>query len=154
MRVQTRRSARSSMWPHSNPMRGKPAASFCRSSPRQTIPCGRPPIGPLRTSISSSCRAKFRETYAADVPAPDAQFLADSQQQLAEKALGAPVSAAAWRIKPSYAILTTQDHVISPELQRWMYQRSGAKVTEVSASHAVFISQPAAVARVIEAAAK
>ena len=98
--------------------------------------------------------AKFRETYAADVPAPDAQFLADSQQQLAEKALGAPVSAAAWRIKPSYAILTTQDHVISPELQRWMYQRSAAKVTEVSASHAVFISHPDAVARVIEAAAK
>jgi pimeloyl-ACP methyl ester carboxylesterase len=98
--------------------------------------------------------AKFRETYAADVPAPDAQFLADSQQQLAEKALGAPVSAAAWRTKPSYAILTTQDHVISPELQRWMYQRSRAKVTEVSASHAVFVSQPDAVARVIEAAAK
>ena len=99
-------------------------------------------------------RAKFRETYAADVPAPDAQFLADSQQQLAEKALGAPVSAAAWRNKPSYAIVTTQDHVVSPELQRWMYQRSGAKVTEVSASHAVFVSQPDAFARVIEAAAK
>jgi pimeloyl-ACP methyl ester carboxylesterase len=98
--------------------------------------------------------AKFRETYAADVATPDAQFLADSQQQLAEKALGAPVSVAAWHSKPSYAILTTQDHVISPELQRWMYQRSGAKVTEVGASHAVFISQPDAVARVIEAAAK
>jgi hypothetical protein len=97
---------------------------------------------------------KFRETYAADVPAADAQFLADSQQQLAEKALGAPVSAAAWRTKPSFAILTTQDHVISPELQRWMYQRSGSKVTEVGASHAVFVSQPDAVAGVIEAAAK
>jgi pimeloyl-ACP methyl ester carboxylesterase len=98
--------------------------------------------------------ARFRETYAADVPVADAQFLADSQQQLAEKALGAPVSTAAWRTKPSYAILTTQDHVVSPELQRWMYQRSGAKVTELSASHAVFVSQPDAVARVIEAAAK
>ncbi len=89
-----------------------------------------------------------------DVPAPYAQFLADAQQQLAEKALAAPVSTAAWRTKPSYAILTTQDHVISPELQRWMYQRSGAKVTDVNASHAVFISHPDAVARVIEAAAK
>jgi pimeloyl-ACP methyl ester carboxylesterase len=98
--------------------------------------------------------AMFRVTYAADVPASDAQFLADSQQQLAEKALAAPVSVAAWRTKPSYAILTTQDHVVSPKLQRWMYQRSGAKVTEVGASHAVFVSQPAAVARVIEAAAK
>jgi pimeloyl-ACP methyl ester carboxylesterase len=98
--------------------------------------------------------ARFAETYAQDLKAADAQFLADSQEQLAEKALGAPITTASWRTKPSYAILTTQDHVVSPELQRWMYQRSGAKVTEVSASHAVFVSQPAAVARVIEAAAK
>ncbi|MDX8440547.1 alpha/beta fold hydrolase [Mesorhizobium australafricanum] len=98
--------------------------------------------------------ALFAATYAQDVPASDAQFLADSQQQLAEKALGTPVSVAAWRTKPSFAILTTQDRVVSPELQRWMYQRSGAKVTEVAASHAVFISQPAAVASVIETAAK
>jgi pimeloyl-ACP methyl ester carboxylesterase len=98
--------------------------------------------------------AKFHETYAADVPAADAQFFARSQQQLAEKALAAPVSAAAWRAKPSYAILTTQDRIINPELQRWMYQRSGAKITEVKASHAVFVSQPEAVARVIEDAAK
>jgi len=98
--------------------------------------------------------AKFRETYAADVPEPQAQFMADSEQQLAQKAMGAPLSVAAWHNKPSYAILTTQDRVIAPELQRWMYQRSGAKVTEVPASHAVFVSQPAAVAQVIEAAAK
>jgi len=98
--------------------------------------------------------AKFRANYAQDVPPAEAQFLADSQQPLAEKALGAPVSVAAWRSKPSYAILTTQDHVVSPELQRWMYKRSGSKVTELAASHAAFVSQPAAVARVIEAAAK
>jgi pimeloyl-ACP methyl ester carboxylesterase len=97
--------------------------------------------------------ARFHETYAADVSPSDAQFMADSQQQLAEKALGAPVSVAAWRTKPSYAILTTQDRVVSPQLQRWMYQRSNAKVTEVNASHAVFISQPAIVAQVIETAA-
>ena len=141
------------MWPHSNLMWGRPAASFCRSSPRQTTPCGRPESGHSGQYFFIP-PAKFRETYAADVPAADAQFLADSQQQLAEKALGAPVSVAAWRTKPSYAILTTQDHVISPELQRWMYQRSGSKVTEVGASHAVFASRPDAVARVIEAAAK
>ena len=98
--------------------------------------------------------AKFRETYAADVAAPEAQFMADSEQQLAQKAMGAPLSVAAWHNKPSYAILTTQDRVIAPELQRWMYQRSGAKVTEVPASHAVFVSQPAAVAQVIKAAAQ
>ena len=97
---------------------------------------------------------KFRANYAQDVPAPEARFLADSQQHLAQKALGTPVSMAAWRTKPSYAILTTQDHMVSPVLQRWMYRRSGSKVTELAASHAVFVSQPAAVARVIEAAAK
>jgi pimeloyl-ACP methyl ester carboxylesterase len=98
--------------------------------------------------------AQFPETYAEDLPASEAQFMANSQQQLSEKAVGAPVTVAAWRTKPSYAILTTRDHVISPQLQRWMYQRSGAKVTELSASHAVYISQPAAVARVIEDAAQ
>ena len=98
--------------------------------------------------------AKFRETYAQDVPAEQAQFMADSEQQLAQKAMGAPLSVAAWHDKPSYAILTTEDHVINPELQRWMYKRAGAKVTEVPASHAVFVSQPAAIARVIEDAAK
>jgi pimeloyl-ACP methyl ester carboxylesterase len=97
--------------------------------------------------------AKFHENFASDVLAADAQFMADSQQQLAQKALVAPVTTAAWHTKPSYAILTTQDHMVSPQLQRWMYQRSGAKVTEVNASHAVFVSQPAAVAQVIEAAA-
>jgi pimeloyl-ACP methyl ester carboxylesterase len=96
---------------------------------------------------------KFRETYAQDVPAAEAQFMSISEQQLAQKAMAAPLSAAAWRNKPSYAILTTQDRVISPELQRWMYQRSGSKVTEIAASHAVFLSQPAKVAQVIETAA-
>ena len=97
--------------------------------------------------------AKFRETYAADVPEAEAQFLADSQQQLGQKAMGAPATVAAWHNKPSYAILTTEDHMISPDLQRWMYKRSGAKVTEIAASHAVFLSQPDAVAKVIETAA-
>ena len=98
--------------------------------------------------------SKFRANFAADVPAPEAKFLADSQEPVAEKAFGAPIAVAAWRTKPSYAILTTEDHMVSPELQRWMYKRSGSKVTEVSASHAVFISHPDEVARVIEAAAK
>jgi pimeloyl-ACP methyl ester carboxylesterase len=98
--------------------------------------------------------ALFPATYAEDLPRSEAQFLANSQQPLAQKAVATPVTVAAWRTKPSYAVLTTRDHVVSPELQRWMYQRSGATVTEVSAGHAVYISHPAAVAQVIEAAAK
>jgi len=61
---------------------------------------------------------------------------------------------AAWRNKPSYGIVATEDRVVNPDLQRWMYQRAGAKVTEIKASHAVQVSQPEAVALVIEQAAR
>jgi pimeloyl-ACP methyl ester carboxylesterase len=98
--------------------------------------------------------AKFAAAFAADVPAAEARFMTASEFPIATASFSAPTSAAAWRTKPSYAILTTQDHAMNPELQRWMYQRSGAKVTTVAASHAVYISQPKVVARVIEEAAK
>jgi pimeloyl-ACP methyl ester carboxylesterase len=98
--------------------------------------------------------AKFHATYAQDLSASQAQFLADSQQPLAQKAMATPITVAAWHNKPSYAVLTTEDHMVSPQLQRWMYQRSGAKVTEVAAGHASFMSQPTVIAHVIETAAK
>ena len=98
--------------------------------------------------------AKFAAAFAADVPTSEARFMASSQFPIAAASFGAPTSAAAWRTKPNYAILTTQDHAVNPDLQRWMYERSGAKVTTVAASHAVYISQPQVVARVIEEAAK
>ena len=98
--------------------------------------------------------AKFAAAFAADVPPAVARFMAASEFPIAKASFGVPTSAAAWRTKPSYAILTTQDHAMNPELQRWMYERSGAKVTTVAASHAVYISQPKVVTRVIEDAAK
>lgn len=98
--------------------------------------------------------AKFAKTYAFDVPEADAEFMANSQVQLGAKAMGTPVKVAAWHDKPSYGIVTTTDLVVSPKLQAWEYKRAGSKVTEVAASHAVFISQPALVAKVIEQAAK
>jgi pimeloyl-ACP methyl ester carboxylesterase len=97
--------------------------------------------------------AKFAAAFAADVPMAVAGFMAASEFPIAAASFGAPTSAAAWRTKPTYAILTTQDHAVNPDLQRWMYERSGAKVTTVEASHAVYISQPKVVARVIEDAA-
>ena len=60
---------------------------------------------------------------------------------------------AAWHNKPTYAIVATDDRALSPDLQRWMYKRAGSKVTEIKASHSVYISQPEAVAQVIEDAA-
>src|SRR5260370_39862608 len=80
--------------------------------------------------------AKFRETYAADVPEPQAQFMADSEQQLAQKAMGAPLSVAPWHKKPSYAILTTQEHVISPGLLLLVDQPLGTTSTGVPAGQA------------------
>jgi pimeloyl-ACP methyl ester carboxylesterase len=97
--------------------------------------------------------AKFASAFAADVPTAVAGFMAASEFPIAAASFSAPTSAAAWRTKPSYAILTTQDRAVNPDLQRWMYERSGAKVTSVDASHAVYISQPKVVARVIEEAA-
>lgn len=98
--------------------------------------------------------AKFAPTYAADVAPAEARFMAESQVPIAQAVFGAPTTAAAWRTKPSYAILTTRDLAANPDLQRWMYERSGAKVTTVAASHAVYISHPKIVARVIEEAAE
>jgi len=97
---------------------------------------------------------KFAATFAADVDPAEARFMAASQVPLAQAVFAAPTTAAAWRTKPSYAILTTRDIAANPDLQRWMYQRSGSKVTTVEASHAVYISHPKVVARVIEEAAR
>jgi len=98
--------------------------------------------------------AKFPATFAADVAPAEARFMADSQVPIAQSVFSAPTTAAAWHTKPSYAILTTHDIAANPDLQRWEYQRSGAKVTTVAAGHAVYISHPQIVARVIEEAAK
>ena len=80
--------------------------------------------------------------------------MADSQLPIAASVFNAPTTAAAWHSKPSYAILTTRDITANLDLQHWMYERSGAKVTTVAASHAVYISHPKIVARVAEEAAE
>ena len=98
--------------------------------------------------------AKFAAVFAADVAPATARFMANSQLTLAQSVFSAPTTAAAWHTKPSYAILTTRDLAANPDLQRWMYDRSGAKVTTVAASHSVYISHPKIVARVIEEAAR
>jgi pimeloyl-ACP methyl ester carboxylesterase len=98
-------------------------------------------------------RAKFHEDFAADVPANRTNFMAASQVPLTQATLGTPSWAAAWHDKPSYAVVATEDRALNPDLQRWMYKRAGSQVTEVKGSHAVYISQPEEVAKVIEQAA-
>lgn len=97
---------------------------------------------------------KFAADVAADLPPAQARYMADSQMPVAAAAFDTPVTVAAWHNKLSYGIVTTADRVLNPALARWMYKRSGTKVSEIKASHLVYISHPEEVADVIETAAR
>jgi pimeloyl-ACP methyl ester carboxylesterase len=111
-------------------------------------------IAPSKDGFLFLDPAVFDADFAGDLPKPLADFMALSQMPVAGKAFGTPITAPAWKVKPSYAIVATQDRMINPDLERSMYKRANAHVTELKGSHVVFISQPGAVAKVIEAAAK
>jgi len=96
----------------------------------------------------------FAADFAGDLPKAAADFMALSQMPVAAKAFGTPITSPAWKAKPSYAIVATEDRIINPALERSMYERAHAHVTEIKGSHVVFISQPRAVAEVIERAAR
>lgn len=98
--------------------------------------------------------SRFPADVGADVPTAQARFLAQAQMPVAAAAFQAPVQVAAWHEKPSFGVIASDDLELSPELAHWMYVRSGTKVTEIKGSHLVYISQPRAVANVIEAAAR
>jgi pimeloyl-ACP methyl ester carboxylesterase len=98
--------------------------------------------------------AHYHGDFAADLPKVDTDFMAKSQMFVAVESLQAPVSVAAWHEKPSYAIVATQDRSLAPDLQRKMYQRAKSKITELTGSHAIYMSQPDAVAAVILTAAR
>jgi pimeloyl-ACP methyl ester carboxylesterase len=97
--------------------------------------------------------AKFGDDYAGDLATNRTSFMAVSQPWATRAAIDGSAFAVGWRGKPSWGIVASEDRVLSPDLQRWMYDRAGSKVTEVKASHALYISQPEAVAAVIEEAA-
>jgi pimeloyl-ACP methyl ester carboxylesterase len=97
--------------------------------------------------------ALFHADFAADLPAADARFMATSQVMPALQAAGAPVSQAAWKTKPSWAIISKDDRTVSPELERFMAKRAGSKAVEIAGSHVAFIAHPDQVAKVIEQAA-
>ncbi|RWK60365.1 MAG: alpha/beta hydrolase [Mesorhizobium sp.] len=96
----------------------------------------------------------FKAGFAGDTDNADAAFLRDSQVPIAMKALEAKVTTAAWKTKPSWYVVATEDGAIAPELLRSTADRIGAVTTEVKGSHVVFLTQPEAVADVIEQAAK
>ena len=115
-------------------------------------PAGKPLI-PSADGFLFIDRANFHADFAADVDIATTALMARSQVPLSIKAASAPTTAPAWKVKPSYAIVATQDRSINPDLERFMYKRSGSITTEIVASHAVYISQPKAVAAIIEKAA-
>jgi len=112
-----------------------------------------PPILPPVNGFLLLDREKFHASFAGDLPAGQAAFMADAQVPWGLDALGGTISRPAWRVKPSWYLVTTEDQMIPAPAQRAMSQRAGSKVTEVAASHSVFLSQPAAVAALIEQAA-
>ncbi len=98
-------------------------------------------------------RAKFHSSFAGDLSADQAAFMADSQVPWGLSALGGEITEAAWRTKPSWYLVTTDDRMIPPAAQRSMAKRAGSTVVEVAGSHAIYVSQPSRVAGLIKQAA-
>jgi pimeloyl-ACP methyl ester carboxylesterase len=112
-----------------------------------------PPILPPQDGFLFLDRDKFPAAFAGDLPLDEAQFMADSQVPWGVNALGGAISEPAWRHKPSWYLVATDDHMIPPPAQHAMAERAGATVAEAPASHSVYLSQPQAVADLIRQAA-
>src|SRR3954454_4141441 len=113
-----------------------------------------PPILPPRDGFLFLDRDKFAGSFAADVPADAAAFMADSQVPWGVEALNGAVSEPAWRSKPSWYLVASDDRMIPPPAQRAMSERAGATVVEAPGSHSIYVSQPRAVADLIAQAAR
>ncbi|WP_328676530.1 alpha/beta fold hydrolase [Streptomyces sp. NBC_00343] len=112
-----------------------------------------PPILPPVDGFLFLDRDKFAASFAGDLPAEDAAFLADAQVPWGLDAVGGTITEPAWRTKPSWYLVTTEDRMIPPAVQHQMAERAGATVAEADGSHAIYVSQPAAVADLIKQAA-
>ena len=112
-----------------------------------------PPILPPQDGFLFLDRAKFPASFAADVSTEQAEFMADSQVPWGVEALSEKISEPAWRSKPSWYLVTTEDRMIPPAAQREMSSRAGSTVAEAAGSHSIYVSQPAAVAALIKTAA-
>ena len=112
-----------------------------------------PPILPPQDGYLFLDRTKFRASFAADVSADEAAFMADSQVPWGLEALNGAITEPAWKTKPSWYLVSTEDKMIPPDAQRAMSKRAGSSVVEVKGSHAVYVSQPRTVADIITKAA-
>ncbi len=112
-----------------------------------------PPILPPQDGFLTLDQSKFAASFAADLPADQAEFMAKSQVPWGLNALNGAVSEPAWRTKPSWSLIATDDKMIPPPAQKAMSKRAGSTVVEVKGSHAVYVSQAEAVAALIAKAA-
>jgi pimeloyl-ACP methyl ester carboxylesterase len=112
-----------------------------------------PPILPPRDGFLFLDRDKFAGSFAGDLPPELAAFMADSQVPWGVNALGGSITEPAWRTKPSWYLIATDDRMIPPPAQRAMSERAGATVIQAPGSHAIYVSQPSAVAALIHEAA-
>jgi len=134
------------------PDKGESVESLIRDRIPPSAPA--PPILPPQDGFLLLDKGKFPTSFAADVDPERAAFMADSQVPWGLEAVSATVSEPAWRTKPSWSLVSSEDRMIPPAAQRFMSQRAGATVVEVAGSHAVYVSQPEAVANLIVQAAK
>jgi pimeloyl-ACP methyl ester carboxylesterase len=113
-----------------------------------------PPILPPRDGYLFLDKSKFHASFAGDVDAEKAGFMADSQVPWGLEALGGEISEPAWKSKPSWYLVATEDRMIPPPAQRFMSERARSTVVQVAGSHAIYVSQPNAVVGLIKKAAQ
>ena len=133
------------------PDRGESVATLIKDPP-PGAPV--PPILPPTDGYLLLDKQKFAASFAADVDPELAAFMADAQMPWGVEALSGTISEPAWRSKPTWYLVATEDRMIPPAAQRFMSSRAGATVVEVAGSHAIYVSQPTAVANLIATAAK
>jgi pimeloyl-ACP methyl ester carboxylesterase len=133
------------------PDAGESVASLIKNPP---VGAPVPPILPPRDGYLLLDKSKFAASFAADVDPELAAFMADAQVPWGMEALEGRVSQPAWKSKPSWYLVATDDRMIPPDAQRAMSQRAGSTVAEVRGSHAVYVSRPDAVVDLIAQAAK
>jgi pimeloyl-ACP methyl ester carboxylesterase len=133
------------------PDRGESVAALIKDPP-PGAPV--PPILPPNEGFLALDRTKFAASFAADVEPEKAEFMANSQVPWGVVALNGAVTEPAWQRKPSWYLVATDDRMIPPAAQRSMSKRAGSSVVEVKGSHAVYVSQPEAVAELIKKAAR
>jgi pimeloyl-ACP methyl ester carboxylesterase len=135
----------------SAPNEGESVSTLIKNTPPGT------PVLPILPPVDGFLlfdKAKFPAFFAGDVSPEKSAFMADSQVPWGVNALNGTISEPAWKAKPSWYLVTTDDKMIPPDTQRQMAKRAGAMIAEVKSSHSVFVSHPQAVATLIEKAAK